>query len=239
MFTKTLQDVFYYNIGKVESGTKTFYGAPVYKQYSTQISDMVYLDNTTKGEQQNLIGAAREALPLRPLPHGLLRLHERQGRVRGNVQRRVLELAVPDDGRQHLQPGAHALLLGRPEPVQHRRVPGVPDRPAGPQHRPHLHGPVGSAVLDPHGRQREQRRRLGQRPPLRARELQRHRVEGHGGSDRSRVERLPGDDGPRRLPRPRRGAQRARRPVDPHARLPLRRDAADLRRSRCSSRSTS
>ena len=55
MFTKTLYDVFYYNLGRVESGTTTFYGAPVYKQYSTQISDMVFLDNTKKGEQQNLI----------------------------------------------------------------------------------------------------------------------------------------------------------------------------------------
>ncbi|HQQ77489.1 MAG TPA: carboxypeptidase regulatory-like domain-containing protein [Thermoanaerobaculia bacterium] len=63
MFTKTLQDVFYYNLGRVESGTKTFYGAPVYKQYSTQISDMIYLDNTTKGEQQNLVVQLEKRFP--------------------------------------------------------------------------------------------------------------------------------------------------------------------------------
>ena len=55
MFTKTLQDIFYYNLNKIDSGNKTFWGAPVYKNKSTAYSDMVYLDNTMRGEQQNLV----------------------------------------------------------------------------------------------------------------------------------------------------------------------------------------
>ena len=38
MFTKTLEDVFYTNVNKVETGTTTFWGAPVYKNLSTAIS---------------------------------------------------------------------------------------------------------------------------------------------------------------------------------------------------------
>ena len=51
---------------------------------------------------------------------------------------------------------------------------------------------------------------------------------GAGAPTEDSVEHLPLDDGPRQVPRPDRAAQRARRPVDPLARLPLRRDAADL-----------
>ena len=54
MYTKTLQDVFYLNKNKVDSGTKTFYGAPVYKNFSTTFSDVTYLTNTTKGYQENV-----------------------------------------------------------------------------------------------------------------------------------------------------------------------------------------
>jgi hypothetical protein len=54
MFTKTLEDIFYYNLGRVATGTYTFYGAPIYKQYSSAVSDMIYLSNTARGEQQNL-----------------------------------------------------------------------------------------------------------------------------------------------------------------------------------------
>ena len=53
MFTKTLQDVFYQNINKVESGKTTPWGAPIYQNKSTTFSDATYLTNTSKGEQQN------------------------------------------------------------------------------------------------------------------------------------------------------------------------------------------
>lgn len=54
MYTKTLQDIFYQNINKVDSGTKTFYGAPVYTNFNTGFSNVTYLTNTSKGYQQNL-----------------------------------------------------------------------------------------------------------------------------------------------------------------------------------------
>jgi hypothetical protein len=54
MFTKTLQDIFYYNINRIPTGGTTFYGAPTYKKLSTAFNDMVYLSNTNRGEQQNL-----------------------------------------------------------------------------------------------------------------------------------------------------------------------------------------
>ncbi len=63
MFTKTLYDIFYYNKGKVETGNRTFYGAPVYKSYSTAISDLIYLDNTKRGEQQNLVVQLEKRFP--------------------------------------------------------------------------------------------------------------------------------------------------------------------------------
>ena len=62
-FTKTLEDVFYYNINKVPSGTTTFYGAPVYQNKSTAFSNMLFLSNTTKGEQQNLIVQLEKRFP--------------------------------------------------------------------------------------------------------------------------------------------------------------------------------
>ena len=54
MFTKTMQDVFYTNVNKVDSGAKTFFGAPVYTNKSTGFSNVTYLSNTSKGEQQNI-----------------------------------------------------------------------------------------------------------------------------------------------------------------------------------------
>ncbi len=54
MFTKTLQDVFYTNINKVESGARTFWGAPVYTNKNTGFSNVTYLTNTSRGEQQNI-----------------------------------------------------------------------------------------------------------------------------------------------------------------------------------------
>ena len=55
MYTKTLEDVFYYDINRVPSANTTFYGAPIYKKLSTAFNDMILLSNTTKGEQQNLV----------------------------------------------------------------------------------------------------------------------------------------------------------------------------------------
>jgi hypothetical protein len=63
MFTKTLQDIFYYNLNRVPSGNTTFYGAPIYKKYSTAFADMIYLDNTTRGEQQNLTVQLEKRFP--------------------------------------------------------------------------------------------------------------------------------------------------------------------------------
>ena len=54
MFTKTLEDVFYYNKNKVASGNTTFYGSPVYKNFDSGFSNVTFLTNTSRGEQQNL-----------------------------------------------------------------------------------------------------------------------------------------------------------------------------------------
>ncbi len=63
MFTKTLKDVFYYNINKIETGNKTFWGAPIYKNKATAFSDMIYLSNTDKGEQQNITVQLEKRFP--------------------------------------------------------------------------------------------------------------------------------------------------------------------------------
>lgn len=63
MFTKTLEDVFYYNKNKVETGTTTPWGGPIYKNSSTPFSDVTYLTNTSKGEQQNLIVQLEKRFP--------------------------------------------------------------------------------------------------------------------------------------------------------------------------------
>jgi hypothetical protein len=63
MFTKTLQDVFYTNINKIETGTKTFYGAPVYGNKNTTFSNVTYLSNTSRGEQQNIAATLEKRFP--------------------------------------------------------------------------------------------------------------------------------------------------------------------------------
>ena len=63
MFTKTLEDVFYTNINKVPSGNTTFYGAPIYKNFNTKFNNMIFLGNTTKGEQQNLVVQLEKRFP--------------------------------------------------------------------------------------------------------------------------------------------------------------------------------
>jgi hypothetical protein len=54
MYSQTLQDVYYLNLNKVETGTPAFDGRPTYKNYSTKFRDIPYLTNTTEGEQLNL-----------------------------------------------------------------------------------------------------------------------------------------------------------------------------------------
>jgi hypothetical protein len=63
MFTKTLEDVFYYNKNKVETGTYTPWGSPIYKNYNTGFSDVTYLSNTSRGEQQNLVVQLEKRFP--------------------------------------------------------------------------------------------------------------------------------------------------------------------------------
>ena len=96
--------------------------------------------------------AAGEALPLRSLRQRDVRLHEREVRIRGDLQRGVLELAVPDGERRHLHPAAHALLLRCAESLQPRRVAGLQDGASEPQRRADLLRAVGAALLDPDGR---------------------------------------------------------------------------------------
>jgi outer membrane receptor for ferrienterochelin and colicin len=63
MFTKTLQDVFYYMKDKVDSGAKTFYGTPVYKNSSAAFNNVTYLTNTSRGEQQNITATLEKRFP--------------------------------------------------------------------------------------------------------------------------------------------------------------------------------
>jgi hypothetical protein len=63
MFTKTLEDVFYTNINKVPSGATTFYGAPIYQNFNPAFSNMIFLSDTTKGEQQNLVVQLEKRFP--------------------------------------------------------------------------------------------------------------------------------------------------------------------------------
>ncbi|HQR45192.1 MAG TPA: carboxypeptidase regulatory-like domain-containing protein [Thermoanaerobaculia bacterium] len=63
MFTKTLKDIFYYNINRIPTGGTTFYGAPTYKKLSTAFNDMVYLSNTNRGEQQDLTVQLEKRFP--------------------------------------------------------------------------------------------------------------------------------------------------------------------------------
>jgi outer membrane receptor for ferrienterochelin and colicin len=63
MFTKTLKDIFYYNKNKVETGTTTPWGTPIYTNYNKGFSDVTYLTNTSRGEQQNLIVQLEKRFP--------------------------------------------------------------------------------------------------------------------------------------------------------------------------------
>jgi hypothetical protein len=63
VFTKTLEDVFYYNKNKVETGNVTPWGSPIYKNSSSQFSDVTYLSNTSRGEQQNLVVQLEKRFP--------------------------------------------------------------------------------------------------------------------------------------------------------------------------------
>ena len=63
MFTKTLEDVFYYNINKVPTGQTTFYGSPIYQNQSAAFSNVTYLSNTSRGEQQNLVVTLEKRFP--------------------------------------------------------------------------------------------------------------------------------------------------------------------------------
>ena len=63
MYTKTLEDVFYYNINKVPTGNTTFYGAPIYQNLNPAFSNMLFLSNTTKGEQQDLVVQLEKRFP--------------------------------------------------------------------------------------------------------------------------------------------------------------------------------
>jgi hypothetical protein len=54
MYTQTQEDVFYYNMNKVETGTLSADGRPTYKNFSNSFRDIPYLTNTGKGEQLNL-----------------------------------------------------------------------------------------------------------------------------------------------------------------------------------------
>ena len=62
MFTKTLQDVFYTNINKVETG-KTFWGGPFYSNLNPGFSNVTYLTNTSRGEQQNISATLDKRFP--------------------------------------------------------------------------------------------------------------------------------------------------------------------------------
>jgi len=63
MFTKTLEDVFYTNVNKVDSGTTTPWGSPIYKNYNAGFNNVTYLTNTSRGEQQNLIVQVEKRFP--------------------------------------------------------------------------------------------------------------------------------------------------------------------------------
>jgi hypothetical protein len=54
MYTKTQQDVYYYNMNKVATGQTAFDGRPTYKNIDSGYKDIPYLSNTSKGEQTNI-----------------------------------------------------------------------------------------------------------------------------------------------------------------------------------------
>ena len=54
MYTKTMKDVYYKNMGKAFTGTYSVDGRPIYKNISTSVSDVFYITNTNKGDQTNV-----------------------------------------------------------------------------------------------------------------------------------------------------------------------------------------
>lgn len=63
MYTQTMQDVFYLNMNKVETGTPAFDGRPTYTNFSSKFRDIPYLTNTTKGEQLNISAQFEKRFP--------------------------------------------------------------------------------------------------------------------------------------------------------------------------------
>ena len=224
------------------TGNKTFYGAPDLQELQTPRSRTSPTStNTTQGEQQNLTVQLEKRFPFGLYLNGSYAYMNAKAAFEATSS-----VAYSNWQFQTTNGDIYTQQLTRSFfEVPHRFNIVVSQTfrtgPADPQHRARLHRPVGAALLDPDGRRPEQGRRLRQRPPLRARTNYSDIVwKGTGGAPtEDAVERLPLDDGPRRVPRPGRRAQRARRPVDPHARLPLRLRGSRSRWSRCSSRSTS
>jgi hypothetical protein len=62
-YTKTLEDIFYTDINKVPTGTTAFDGSPIYKNLSPAFADMIFLTNTTRGEQQDAIIQLEKRFP--------------------------------------------------------------------------------------------------------------------------------------------------------------------------------
>ena len=54
MYTQTQQDVFYYNLNKVPTGSFALDGRPTFKNAASGFRDIPFLTNTDKGEQLNL-----------------------------------------------------------------------------------------------------------------------------------------------------------------------------------------
>jgi hypothetical protein len=63
MFTKTLEDVYYTNVNKVDSGTTTPWGSPIYKNFNAAFNNVTYLTNTSRGEQQDLVVQLEKRFP--------------------------------------------------------------------------------------------------------------------------------------------------------------------------------
>jgi hypothetical protein len=62
-YTKTLQDIFYQDLNKIPTGTTAFDGSPVYKNLNPAFADMIFLTNTTRGEQQDGIVQLEKRFP--------------------------------------------------------------------------------------------------------------------------------------------------------------------------------
>jgi hypothetical protein len=54
MYTETIQDVYYTNMNKADTGVKAFDGRPTYSNISSKFRDVPYMTNTSLGKQTNL-----------------------------------------------------------------------------------------------------------------------------------------------------------------------------------------